>query len=396
MAPAGHVRGAVLISYIKDIDDLRVPLGELPTSHTHHLELRCMAETFVALGYRVDAIDYRNLAFVPDRPYAFFIDARRNMQRLAPYLNADCIRVMHLDTAHILYQNFAEAERLLDLQRRRGVTLQARRSERVNLGIENADCGMMLGNRFTFDTWRYAGKPIYRLFIPSLARFPTPGDKTFSECRRRFLWLGSYGLVHKGLDLVLEAFAAMGDAELIVCGAIDGEPDFVRAYRTELYETPNIRTIGWVDVTGPIFRELTRSSVGLIYPSCSEGQAGAVATCMHAGLIPVISRESGVDVQCGQGIVLDRCTVETVTAAVRDIMTRSPAELRGMAVATWTEARARHTAERYREDYRRIVERLANAGRTGDLPPCDFDGAAGDPTSPARLGATMHRKVAVR
>ena len=58
------------------------------------------------------------------------------------------MKIMHLDTAHILFHNAAEANRLLQLQGRRGVTLKVRRFEMPNLGIEHADYATATGNDF--------------------------------------------------------------------------------------------------------------------------------------------------------------------------------------------------------------------------------------------------------
>ena len=127
-----------------------------------------------------------------------------------------------------------------------------------NLAIERADCATILGNEFTISTFRYANKPIYRLPISAPVIYPWPEGKDFEACRRRFLWFGSNGFVHKGLDLVLEAFAAMPEYHLTVCGPIkeEMEKDFEKTFYRELYQTSNIRTEGWVDVVSPEFMRI--------------------------------------------------------------------------------------------------------------------------------------------
>src|SRR5258708_20648663 len=161
--------------------------------------------------------------------------------------------------------------------------------------IEFAHCGTVLGNQFTLDTVRYAHKPLYPVPIIPCGCYGWPEGKDCDSCRNRFLWFGSGGVVRKGLDLVLEAFAEMPDYHLTVCGPVHADEDFEQAYHEELYDTPNIETIGWIDIDGPKFRDICMNSVAMIYPSSAEGQCGGVITCMHAGLIPVISYGSGVD-----------------------------------------------------------------------------------------------------
>lgn len=42
--------------------------------------------------------------------------------------------------------------------------------------------------------------------------------KSISSSRRNFLWFGSVGLIHKGLDIVIDAFKELPDLSLNVYG----------------------------------------------------------------------------------------------------------------------------------------------------------------------------------
>ncbi len=357
---ARNPRGQALISYV--LTPFMVPPGQpLPNHHTQFWEARAIADAFLAEGYSVDIINYTNDAFTPRKQYDFAVDVRWNMERLAPVLGPRCTKIMHIDIAHVLFHNEAEARRLLDLQRRRGATLVPRRHERTNFCIESADCATMLGNDFTHSTYRYAGKPIFKVPITAPTLWPAQGERDFDRCRSTFLWLGTYGLVHKGLDLVLEAFAGMPEYRLIVCGPTD-EEDFVREYRRELYETPNIETIGWIDIGSRRFREIAEQCVALVFPSCSEGQSGSTVTAMHAGLIPIVSYECGVDVAPEFGVILRTCAIDEIRSAVSRIAGTPPDDLRAMSEGARAYAQAHHTRENFTRIYREIVRDLA-AGR---------------------------------
>lgn len=359
LKPEGASKGHVLLSYI--LDPFLLKSDEpIPHGHTNFWESMQIAKTFLNLGYSVDAISYLNFEFIPKKDYAFFIDARFNLQRLSHMMNKDCVKIMHIDLCHILVNNAAEATRLLSLQQRRGVTLLPRRYEKPNLAIEHADCATILGNEFTIDTFRYAGKPIYRVPISNPFIYPWPEQKDFEACRKRYLWFGSGGLVRKGLDLVLEAFAEMPDYHLTVCGPIKEEDDFENAYHKELYETPNINTIGWIDVSSPDFLAITNSCIGTVFPSAAEGGGGSVITCMHAGLIPVVSYEASVDIQDDYGLVFHDCSIETIRDGIRTISGLSVEDLRLMARKAWEVARANYTQDNFSEEYRKVVEKIAH------------------------------------
>lgn len=361
LKPEGPSQGNVLISRVNDAFFL-LPGEPIPISHTNYWEALQMARTFLNFGYCVDVIYYLNDEFIPRENYSFFIDVRRNMERLGPLLSKTCVKILHADTAHILFHNAAEAGRLLALQQRRGVTLQPRRFEMPNLAIEHADCATVLGNDFTLGTYSYAKKPMYRVPVPAAVLYPFPEGKDFEACRKRFLWLGSGGMVHKGVDLLLEAFAEMPEYHLTLCGPVQQEKDFEMAYYRELYQTPNIHTVGWVDLDSPEFVRITNSCVGLIYPSCSEGQAGSVVTCLHAALIPIISYESGVDVH-DFGFLLKTCSISEIKDSIRMVTDLPLQELKVRARKAWEFARENHTRERYAQEYRKVVSEIIAAYR---------------------------------
>ena len=226
-----------------------------------------------------------------------------------------------------------------------------------NWAIEYADYATLLGNQFTMSTYNYAQKPVFPIPIPTYTVYPSPENKHFESCRNHFLWFGGYGLVHKGLDLVLEAFATMPDYHLTVCGPIQQEKDFEQAYHKELYQLSNIHTVGWIDVSSSKFSEITNTCIALVYPSCSEGQSGAVVTCLQAGLIPIISYESGVDID-DFGVILKDCSIDTIKESVKMISKRPVENLKKMSCDAWNYARTHHTRERFAENYRKAIETI--------------------------------------
>jgi glycosyltransferase involved in cell wall biosynthesis len=354
LKPVSPSRGSVLLCYNNKAFFLK-PDEAVSNDHTNIWESLQIGRTFLELGYRVDVIHEDNDRFVPAKHYSFFVGNRINFDRIAESLNQDCVKILHIDTAHWLFHNFSEHRRLLAVQQRRGFTLPKLRSLKPNLAIEHADYATILGNDFTIGTYRYANKPLYRVPISSPVQYSWPEDKDFEASRRQFLWFGSKGFVHKGLDLVLEAFAEMPDYQLTVCGPIDKDPDFKNAYHTELYRTPNVHTVGWVDIESQNFLEICRRCIALIYPSCSEGGGGSVISCMHAGLIPIVSREASVDVNEDFGLVLKECSIQEIKNSIKNISSLSSEELQRMARAAWNFARANHTRERFAEEYRNVI-----------------------------------------
>lgn len=356
--PNGASMGNVLLSYI--INPFMRENGEaISCDHTHHWESYQIAQTFLDRGFSVDVISFMNNSFKCNKDYQFLISARTNLEKLAGKLGNNCTFVAHLDTAHWLSNNRSAYSRLLSLQSRRNITLKnSIRIVEPNYAIEHSHIGVVLGNEYTSDTYQFSGKPLFRIPISTTATYEWDATKNFERCRKNFLWFGSSGFVHKGLDLVLEAFAKMPDFHLTVCGPFSMEKEFTSAYRYEMFERPNIHAAGWVDVRDNKFREIVSNCVGLVYPSCAEGGGGSAITCMHAGIIPLLTREASVDIDNECGLLLQDTSVEGIIRAVEEISNLPESRLQQLARNAWSRARTMHTRERFASEYSRFVSEV--------------------------------------
>ncbi|MCW5798355.1 MAG: glycosyltransferase [Nitrospira sp.] len=354
---AGNSHGNVLISYDNGGLLCKMRGQPIPTSHPQYYKTMVMAQVFVDIGYDVDVIHCENHKFIPWKAYDIVVDTRFNLQRLAPYLPSSCIKILHCDTAQLVYQNVAEMTRVLAFQARRGVTLPLNRLEIPHLGVEQADYLTTCGNEFTTNTFMYSGKPIFRLPMFAQTMWPWPETKDFEASRHRFLWFGSRGMVHKGLDLVLEAFAQLPECQLTIVGPVHDEPEFVNVYRKELFHTSNIKCVGWLDKVSDDFRTILEQSVAHIFPSCSEAGAAAVIETMAAGVIPVVTYESSIDIE-NFGVLLQNASIETIIRQVREIAAMPVEELKRRAQKAWEAAHCNHTPEKFERAYRETMEMI--------------------------------------
>ena len=138
---------------------------------------------------------------------------------------------------------------------------------------------------------------------------------------------------------------------MIVCGPIEEDAKFNEAYAKELYETDNIHVHGWVDVGSKDFIDFANNCVALVYPSCAEGGGSSVLTCMHAGLIPVISYESSVDIE-NSGIIFEKISKDEIKKEVKRISQMSPQQCNEIARRAWETARKHHTRDIFATSYR--------------------------------------------
>jgi len=354
--PEGKARGCVAISYITwpFIEGFDSPKMR---GHTNAFEVVVMAGAYRDLGFRVEIIDWNNTAYVPPSDCRVAIDIHGNLERWHEVLSPDCKRILHATGPHWLFWNHAELSRLQGVRDRKGIALCPRRSVEPSRGVEVADEIVVLGDEFTRQRFLFAGKPVTRVPISSAYEFPWPQGRDFEKARKKFLWVGSYGMVHKGLDLALDAFAGMPDLELTVCGRPEKEEDFYRLYEKELLCTPNIHFHGWLDMETPAFAEIARTHAAVIYPSSAEGGAGSVIHCMHAGMLPICTTEASIDLE-DFGVHVESGTVEAVQKACRAVAGMPASEIEKRARAAYEHVRAVHTRERFRENYRQFAERI--------------------------------------
>lgn len=350
--PHGRPRGSVVLAYHTD-PWVYSSTRELHY-HTNRWECGLFGDTFVEAGYRLEVVEFDNPHYRPPADCAYIIDLERNLERFAKSVTKECVKIQHASITHWLHNNRAELRRLDGILQRRGAVLIPRRQIPFNLTTETADRIIYVGNAYTAETFAFARKPMQRIPISTVVLADWPEQKDFDRVRHNFIWFGSVGLAHKGLDLALEAFARLPGFNLTVAGAIDLDADFKQVYHRELYELPNIRTLGWVTATEPEFLTLLRDQVGVVYPSCSEGGAGSVICCLHGGLIPIVTREASVDVQ-DFGFETRSDAIEDIMTAVRRVAELPAAELAARARAAWEHVRAVHTREHFRRVWRQYA-----------------------------------------
>ena len=319
--------------------------------HTNAFEVMTMAESYLELGFRVEVCNYYDTNYKLPSDCIVAIDIHSNLERWHGESKKTPYYILHATGAHWLELNNDELERLEGVRDRKGVALKPRRQAAVSCSVEYAREVVVLGNDFTIRSWRFAGKPIIRIPISSAYEFPWTENRNFLNAKKKFLWVGSYGMILKGLDLVLDAFSGMPELELTVCGRPEKEDDFFQLYKKELTETPNINFHGWMDMGSPEFMEIARTHAAVIYPSCSEGGAGSVIHCMHAGMIPACTDGASIDLE-DFGELIKSGTVEAVQVACRKIASLSDEEVESRARASYEHARLHHTREKFRENYR--------------------------------------------
>ena len=169
-----------------------------------------------------------------------------------------------------------------------------------SLGASLSDKYIILGNSITKKSFDEFSDSKYKYLLnPPFYASNIISDFT-KKNSKEFLWFGSYSLIHKDLNTVLDVFLNHPELTLHICGRIDEEKEFIDVYKKKLFEASNIIVHGYININSDKFKKLMEICSYTILSSCAEGCSTAIATVMgNGGLIPIISKECGIDIKNG-------------------------------------------------------------------------------------------------
>lgn len=340
--------------------------------HPHHqnqFQAIAMADILADLGFAVDVVSYlaKDLVRFPRR-YDLVLE-------LHPTSPAFWNQVAHPGTLRVGYgtesnpsfNNAADLDRLRQLADRRGVRLESPRlTPPLDRGsMEALDLWLLVGNRrtlSTYDEFRLADARL--LSNTGYPRLVPPGEGTRS--RNRFAFIGSGGQVHRGLDWALEHFARHPELELFVFSPFAHEPEFCRAYENELFQTPNIHAMGFVDVHSEGFLDVARTCRHLLYPSCSEGMSGSVLVGMSCGMLPVVTPECGFPAE--ETVPVEGTTPAALERALARALAMDDASVEAIVAKNRGLLETKYSMARFESDFRDAISealrRRSDAGRS--------------------------------
>ncbi len=328
--------------------------------HTNNAEIIAMIEIFNRHGFAVDLVD-RDADWAEIEPLlankydVYLANAAGNSAPFHNEINQQ-IKAKH----RIFFAAGPEPEvsnRLVvarheDFDRRSGRTCVQRRlvkGEQLGRRFADMDAIFFVGNAaFSEETFSRHALPTYRIYPSTSPRLAF--DVAAFEGKRadHFMYFGGNGLICKGLDLVLEAFDGLHEVTLDIC-APAGEVDFWQYYGPLLARNPQIRYRGFVQIGGFEFSAVTAAAGFHIFPGSAEGCATSVVTCMRRGVVPVTTRETGVDLGAF-GIAIEDASVGGIRGLVERLRTMDPAEMQRRVIDTYI-ASMEYTPERFRRSF---------------------------------------------
>ncbi len=298
-------------------------LNGIKETHQNQWQAVEFARIISTYGYNVDVANYDYNPIDYPHNYDLLMDIYPIKERTyLKFLNDDCKKIVYFTGAELEFALKKECERLERVKKKRNIGIESVRVPKVEMQeYEKFDIAFFMGNEYNLKS--YDAYKLPKVCFIRNNGYPMPLVERSEKAKKNFLFFAGAGQLHKGLDLLLEVFTTIcKDYNLYVCSPFEKEKEFCKAYHNELYKSKNIFPIGFTNINEDKAREIFKKCAYLIVPSCSEGMMGGALICMSSGIIPILTRECGLDE--GDFISLDSIEMSDIgnvihEYAIRDI-----------------------------------------------------------------------------
>lgn len=312
------------------------------------------AQVLNELGYMVDVIEWNDINFTPSRTYDLVIfHGGHNFEHISRHLHGRPKIIHFLTGSYWKFNNSQEDKRRSEFKKRHGVILPRDRYISVSEDAVNeaSDGIIVLGDPSMRETYPTNYKKVLTI---NNASYPDDHfekvKKDYVTARKNFLFFAGSGNIHKGLDLLVDAFQDL-DEHLYIVTVID--QIVMEALGKELAR-PNIHVVGEIPMRTQPYYDVLDKCAFVILPSCSEGQAGSVVEAMNQGLIPIVSRETRLDARIF-GKVLQANAIPEIQRTVHLLAEQDAKNIKTMADKTRQVALHEYSPDSFR---RRLVEAI--------------------------------------
>jgi len=296
-----------------------------------------------SMGYAVDITDCTVPGFKPTRTYDLFLGHGGHGRSILDALPASTFVLHYASGAYWQAFNRMSQERYDNFYLRKGLGRRqgfARSLDGTEEGEEylarRADATFVCGPR-TAATFDGICKHRHVLYLGAyIDESLRPQQRNFNEGRRHFVYVaGTSGNIQKGMDLLLEVFAAMPAVHLYLHCKV--EPEILRAYRHELAR-PNIHYTyhyEWRPLRRRLQELIGRANFTLSAP-IDTGCGTAFLGSLGLGLVPV--GYADIEGESSDSVLTASASIDDLREAVTRASTQS---------AEWCAEASRQTLARY-------------------------------------------------
>jgi glycosyltransferase involved in cell wall biosynthesis len=173
--------------------------------------------------------------------------------------------------------------------------------------------------------------------------------------RKNFLWLGSSGAIHKGLDILIDVFKKRDDITLTIGGLLQQEKKILN-----FSNRSNIFDHGHIDIKTDTFLNIVQKCSYIILPSCSEGFSTSISTGMLHGLIPIVMNDTGFNKLSTNAIFLNDYSIEYIDNKLTELSNAIPEDLNSFSKNVYNFAQNNFTSRAFETNFRKIINNILN------------------------------------
>lgn len=348
----------VLICYVPIWDSV------LSTFHTAYYQQNQMILYFISRGWCIDlccCTDVRALNRFKDRSYDLLIGQ-------GPLYRLLCEKIEVSKKVLYYTENNAEIvkakyqERIRYFKERHPKISIKRAITRIGFftykDFELSDEIILMNSKFNAMSFKPFFDNVYTLNVnaicnPNYEFNLTELDLKISKFN--FVVFGCAGFIHKGIDILCDAFRLLPDCQLNIYGMEKKEIGIynkIKSINTHRHGTINVMSDTYIN-------EVINKNSFVILNSCSEGMASGVATCMMHGLIPIVTKESGFN-QSPVIVELDDYKIESIVKTVKMLTSMSDAEILNLRYKAFKYARSRFSIEEFTRNFSMIMDDICS------------------------------------
>lgn len=323
---------------------------------TQPFEIMKIVKVFSEFGYAVDIIgcnDLKAVEIIKDRNYNVIFGFGESFFKLTNlYPNVSSILLMTENTPEFSFKQ--EKDRMDYFFLRHGRKLKLARSgkfykikhlEKKYSHVITMGETELLKDKYSNPSFIFPTGLINARYVFS--------NKDHLQARHNYLWFGSTGAIHKGLDILIDVFSKRDDVILHICGLNKEEKKILK-----FKGRSNMFDYGRIDVNSGAYLQLVNKCSYIILPSCSEGFSTSVTTGMLHGLIPVVIRNTGFNRAGDHAIFLEDYKLEYVNNKLNELSDFDPAELCNLSRKVYEFAQKNFRLEAFEDNFRTIITSL--------------------------------------
>lgn len=320
-------------------------------THTNLQEMFQMIKVLIDMDFCIDVCDCNNPDAALEMPsdYYDYILGFGDMFRLAKKRNPGAHTILYMTENPFAVSKAGEQQRNDYFYERTGRRIFFTRTGKFyHEGDEQlADAIICLGEK------KYFSNKIVKRIYPTAIRNNSYMNNDFIKRKStNFIVLGVKGFIHKGNDLLIEAFEKHPDWSLYMCGKeIEQE---CKKYRLKLPK--NVIDCGFVNIESPEFLELAQICTYVLLPSCSEGMSTGLLTGMRHGLIPVTTKGTGMDGLSGYCHYFEGYHLDQIEGKLSELADMDINDIEKLSNIVYEYANNEFIVENYAKNFRSALE----------------------------------------